>query len=278
MSKVTIMKMFGACSVTLLSAVLTVSPPAVAAQATPAGGTPGGPRGFDAARVLAGVVHFSDDDVRFRTSKGAVVMVDPVFLPETPSVKKTGMVRADLILITHIHSDHFDPVVLRVYARGNPALVLAGPADVLKVARASGIAVPMREVAPGREYSLAGIRVRTLPAYFLGDPTHPRESGWVGYVLTIDGTTCYVTGDTEPLPEMANLRPDILFPILMGCGGNLEQALEMVRLCQPRAVVPVHTGGADDVIRQFLARLPKGVQGAYYRDGTLVPGPGTAAR
>lgn len=273
------MKTVGTCAAVFLSAIVTaLQPVASAAQTKAGGGKPAAARGFDAARVLGSVVHLTDNDVRFRTTRGTVVMVDPVFLPECPPVKKSGMARADLILITHIHADHFDPVALRVYAKGNPALLLAGPADVLAVARASGISVAMTEVVPGREYSLAGIRVRTLPAYFLGDPPHPRGSGWVGYLLTIDGTICYVTGDTQPLPEMADLKPDVLFPILMGCGGNLEQALEIVTLCKPRVVVPVHTGGAEDVIQQFLARLPQGVKGAHYKDGTLVPGPGMTAK
>ena len=123
-----------------------------------------------------------------------------------------------------------------------------------------------------------GIGFRTVPAYFLEEPLQPKGSGWVGYVLKIDGAAYYVTGDTQPLAEMADVKADVLFPLVYGCGGNLDQALQMVALCKPSVVVPVHTGGEEEVIREFLARLPKGVHGAYYTNGKLVAGPGMAAR
>ena len=69
---------------------------------------------------------------------------------------------------------------------------------------------------------------------------------------------------------MAKLKVDVLFPLLYGCGGNLEQALKMADLTKAPFVVPVHTGGHEEVIKKYLAGLPKEVQGAYYKDAKLV--------
>jgi L-ascorbate metabolism protein UlaG (beta-lactamase superfamily) len=242
--------------------------------ATPSGGTGGAPK-TDAARLLANVVHLTDNDIRFRTSKGRTVLVDPMAGPADPVATRRGMTKPDLILITHSHHDHYNVVVLKGYAERNPKLVIAGPTDVAAYARANGITVA--EVKPGREYSIAGFRFRTVAAYFL-DGSHPVEKGWVGYVLSIDGASYYVTGDTPPLPEMADVKADVLFTPVLGCGSNVEQALAMVAACRPRVAVPVHSGDEEDVIAAFLSRLPQGVQGAYFKDGTLVVRPRAAAK
>ena len=249
---------------------------AVAAGQAPAPsrGT-GGAREPDAARLLANVLHLNDNDVRFRTSQGKTVFVDPMAGPANPVATKQGMTKPDLILITHSHRDHYDVVVLRAYAARHPGLVVAGPADVVTYAKVDGIEV--REVRPGQEYTMAGVRFRTVPAYFL-DGSHPREKGWVGYVLSLDGASYYVTGDTQALPEVTEVKADVLFPPLFGCGGNVEQALAMVAAGKPRVAVPVHSGAEENVIAAFLSRLPPGVQGAYFKDGGLVVRPPAATR
>ena len=222
----------------------------------------------DAARLLANVVHLADNDIRIRTAAGLAVAIDPMAGAAELEARGVRMPAPALILITHPHLDHYNIVVLRDYAQRNPLLVVAGPPDVAKYAKASGVVVT--EVAPARDYTLAGVAFRTVPAYHLDEPGHPRESGWVGYALRLDGVTYYVTGDTQPLPEMADVEPDVLLAPVFGCGSNIGQALEMVRLCAPKVVVPVHNGGQGDAISEFLARLPGFVEGAHYRDGRLI--------
>ena len=225
----------------------------------------------DAQKLLKGVVHFSDDDVRFRTADGVNVFVDPVSWPTDDLVVKSGMVKPDLILITHSHQDHFQPTIIQEYLNLNPKAVLAGPPDVVKVVREKGMEAS--EIKPGQSYTLAGIKFSAVPAYFLEGNSHPKTNGWVGYVLQLDGANYYVTGDTQPLPEMASLKVDVLFPLLSGCGGNLEQAVKMAELTQARIVVLVHTSGQEQTIKKYLARLPQGTQSAYYKDAKLIVSP-----
>jgi L-ascorbate metabolism protein UlaG (beta-lactamase superfamily) len=231
----------------------------------------------DAKELLAGIVHVSDDDVRFRTKSGLCVFVDPVNDPNDKMVVASGMARPDLILITHRHGDHFQPGVLMKYIKLNPKVVIAGPADVVAASRSKKIEVS--PVVPGQDYTMAGIDFTTVPSYF-ADPNngHPKDKGWVGYVLKIDGARYYVTGDTGPLPEMAGTNPDVLFPLLAGCGGNLEQAVKMAEITKARIVVPVHFHSGpgkpieeaeEATANKYVARLPKGVQGVYYKDARL---------
>jgi L-ascorbate metabolism protein UlaG (beta-lactamase superfamily) len=222
-----------------------------------------------ASQLLAGVVHLSDNDIRFHAVAGTNVFVDPMAGPADPNVVKTGMVKPDLILITHAHADHFQPAVLQEYLKLNPKARLAGPADVVKLAREKGIA-DMNTVTPGQDYTLAGIRFHTVPAYFSDGNSHPQANQWVGYVLELNKARYYVTGDTQPLPEMAQVKADVLFPLLYGCGGNLDLAVKMAELSKARVVVPVHTSNQEETVKKYLAQLPKTAQGAYYKDGKLV--------
>ena len=223
-------------------------------------------------KLLAGVVHLSDNDIRFRTADGVSVFVDPVAGPTNELVMKSGMLKPDLILITHGHPDHYKPAVLREYQALNPKAIVACPANVAARAAKKRV-INLEQVKPGQSYTMAGIRFQTVPACFLEGDSHPRTNDWVGYVLQLNGASYYVTGDTQPLPEMAKVKADVLFPLLYGCGGNLEQAVKMSVLTKASVVVPVHTGGQEEVIKKYLSQLPTGVQGAYYKNAELIASP-----
>jgi L-ascorbate metabolism protein UlaG (beta-lactamase superfamily) len=219
-------------------------------------------------KLLKGIVHLNDNDIRFARKGGGVVFVDPTTGPDAAKAVAPWHLKPDLILITHPHSDHFQPAILQEYIRDNPAVVLAGPAEVVELAKAKGI-TGMLVVVPNQSYALAGFEISTLPAYFVDSKEwgHPKAGQWVGYVLSLNGARYYVTGDTQPMAESATAKADVIFPLLYGCGGNMEQALEMVKLSGAKLVVPVHTGGKVEIIKKYIASLPQGVQSAYYLEG-----------
>ena len=80
-----------------------------------------------------------------------------------------------------------------------------------------------------------------------------------------------MTGDTQALPEMAQVKADVVFPLLFGCGGNSDQALKMAALTGAQLVVPVHHGNQKETLKKFLARIPDNVQRACYVEGQLNP-------
>jgi L-ascorbate metabolism protein UlaG (beta-lactamase superfamily) len=223
--------------------------------------------GKPCSKLLKGVVHLNDDDVRFARKGGGLVLVDPTSGPENPVAAKTGMTKPDLILITHPHEDHFQPAVLQAYQALNPAVVIAGPADVVKKATKAGI-VGVQLVVPGQHYQLVGYEFDTVPAYFADEKSnHPKEAQWVGYVVAMNDHRYYVTGDTQPLAEMAAVRADVVFPLLSGCGGNMPQAVKMTKITGAKVVVPVHHANQVPTIKKFLAQLPGDEEFAYFVDG-----------
>lgn len=215
------------------------------------------------------MVHLSDDDVRFRTADGKTIFIDPVNGPNSKLAQAAGMDQPDLILITHTHDDHFQPGVLREYMKLNPEVVIAAPAGVAKRAAEKRIK-DVQVVEPEQDYTISGITFRTVPSYFK-DPRagHPKENGWVGYVLKINGASYFVTGDTQAVPEMEQVQVDVVFPLLFGCGGNSAEAVKMAKTTGARLAVPVHYGGRLEAIERFQGELPDGIASAYFVDGKL---------
>lgn len=156
----------------------------------------------------------------------------------------TRLPKADLILLTHEHRDHMDPVALSALRTEKTAVVLnqACAEQVL-----GGIILPN-----GDTKTILGIKIEAVPAYNIvhmrseGQPFHPRGSG-NGYVLTFADKRVYVAGDTENIPEMKQLQAiDIAFlPMNLPYTMTPEMAVDAAKSFKPRILYPYHYGNSD---------------------------------
>jgi L-ascorbate metabolism protein UlaG (beta-lactamase superfamily) len=187
-------------------------------------------------------IHWLGHD-SFRIDGSVTVYVDPWKLP-------AGQPAADLILVTHDHFDHLS--LPDIEAIAGPDTVVVGPASV--TAQVSGLASVT--LAPGESAQVAGVEVLAVPAYNVdkfrapGQPYHPRESGGVGYVVAVDGVRYYHAGDTDAVPEMAEVHCEVA---LLPVGGKFtmtwEEAAEACELIDTEAAVPMHYGEVIGDIR-----------------------------
>ncbi|OGI73889.1 MBL fold metallo-hydrolase [Candidatus Nomurabacteria bacterium RIFCSPHIGHO2_01_FULL_43_16] len=164
-----------------------------------------------------------------------------------------GKPAADLILLTDIHQDHFDPERLKALAK-EEAVIVAPQAVMDELPEALAGKTSVMNNGGAKEYF--GFKVEAIPMYNLpGGETlyHPKGRG-NGYVLEKDGTRVYISGDSAGIPEMKNLKNiDIAFmamnlPYTMG----VEEAAEAVLAFAPKTVYPYHyrtPGGFSDVAK-----------------------------
>lgn len=172
--------------------------------------------------------------------QGKIVHVDPV----SQEADYSKLPKADVILITHEHGDHLDPKAIRAI-RQDQTRILLTKACAPKV---SGGTI----VKNGDTRAVHGLKVEAVPAYNIvhkrpdGQPFHPKGSGH-GYVVNFDKTRVYIAGDTENIPEMAQLKKiDIAFlPMNLPYTMTPEMVAQAARVFEPRILYPYHYGQTD---------------------------------
>jgi L-ascorbate metabolism protein UlaG (beta-lactamase superfamily) len=150
--------------------------------------------------------------------------------------------KADIVLVSHEHGDHCSPEdVAKVQGPDTVVLASQGAAPQLE-----GI---VRVVRPGDEVTIGEVTVRAVPAYNVdkfrapGRPFHPREALHNGYVVEVSGECLYFAGDTDHIPEMAEIQCDVaLLPVSGTYVMTAEEAAEAAAVIDPRVAVPMHYG------------------------------------
>lgn len=183
--------------------------------------------------------------------KGMILYVDPVM--EFADFKK--MPKADYILITHDHYDHYDSLAVEALKKETTKII----SNKLVVENfKEGIALKYGESI----YFTESINVMAVPAYNTSQDKmqfHPKNRD-NGYVLNFEGTKIYVAGDTEYIPEMNELKDkiDIAFlPVNQPWTMNIENAIKAVKNIKPKIFYPYHYGQSEIItpIEELKERL-----------------------
>lgn len=149
---------------------------------------------------------------------------------------------AAVVLVTHCHQDHCSPDDLAKVV--DEQTVLIAPADCMP--KLTKLPAKQRlSLQAGEEGTFAGIKVEAVPAYNIKKTKyHPKENGWVGYIVTVDGVRIYHLGDTERIPEMQEISCDIaLVPLGQTYTmSSVAEAAAAVRDTQASVAIPIHYG------------------------------------
>jgi L-ascorbate metabolism protein UlaG (beta-lactamase superfamily) len=162
-------------------------------------------------------------------------------------LEKYGKVseKADLILVTHSHTDHCDPEKI-TEARKESTLIIA-PKDCV-----STIGGNVKTLEPGEETTLNGITIKAVEAYNIkrfrspGNPYHPKKFG-VGYLITVENKTIYHAGDTDFIPEMRQIEQVDVALLPSGDTYTMDnlEAAEAAIAINPKAAIPMHRWSTD---------------------------------
>ena len=187
---------------------------------------------------------------------GRHIYLDPVM----ENADYTKLPKADIILVSHSHYDHFDMAAI-------DALMKEGTHILLDKTSAEGFQGNCYTMLPGAVAEpMADIRVEAVAAYNTSEHQlqfHPKEREDCGYILTIDNAVrIYMSGDTEPTDELRAVKNiDIAFicvnqPYTM----TPEQAVEAVKAIKPTIYYPYHYGQVDEPTDvEALAKMLEGV-------------------
>ncbi len=176
---------------------------------------------------------------------------------------------AELIFITHDHYDHFSENDIKKVMNEDSKIIL--PYGMYEKASNLGFKDEnIIEVNPDEEKTVDGINFETIAAYNVNKSFHPRENGWVGYIITLNGERYYIAGDTDVTEEAKNVNCDVAF---LPVGGTYtmtaEEAAELANEINPDIAVPIHYGsivGTDEDAELFVKLLNPDIKGILLMD------------
>lgn len=173
---------------------------------------------------------------------GREIEIDPCSNLRGRTVDYSAMPKADIILVTHEHFDHYDTAALRLLASEKTQLVMNK-----RCVEMYGDGAAM---ANGDKLQLADdITLEAVPAYNTTDghlQFHPKGRD-NGYILTLDGLRIYIAGDTEDIPEMTEIKDiDVAFlPCNQPYTMTPEQQIRAAKIIKPKVLFPYHYGETD---------------------------------
>lgn len=169
---------------------------------------------------------------------------------------------ADYIFITHPHYDHLSLEDIKKVKK--ETTIIVSPIETKQILKQLFEEKNMIGVKPKEEIILEGIQIKTVPAYNLEKPFHPREKGWVGYLITMEDTTYYIPGDIDAIPEAKEIVCDLAF---LPVGGtytmNAKEAAILANQMNCDKFIPIHYGsivGKKEDAEEFKRLVKKKVE------------------
>ena len=187
----------------------------------------------------------------FTLEKEITICIDPYKLSKT--------IQADLVLISHNHFDHFSLEDLKKISSRNTTIIAANEC----MSQISNISFKEKiGIAPGEEKTINNVTVKAIPAYNINKinpdtkkPFHPKDDKKIGFIITIQGTSIYHTGDSDLIPEMTDLNPDILLiPVSGTYVMTAKEAADAIEKIKPKIAIPMHYGtivGSENDAKEF---------------------------
>jgi L-ascorbate metabolism protein UlaG (beta-lactamase superfamily) len=180
--------------------------------------------------------------------------------PTVTTLVSQGFPRADLILITHDHSDHFQTngTALRNLTNANTAIIAPLLVSQQMAAYMKDLTNRVTVLTNGAATAWMGLSVQAVPAY---NSNHPQGRG-NGYVLTIAGQRIYISGDTGNVVELLQLTNlDYAFVCMDGqYNMKTNEAAQVVRAIHPKVVYPYHYNTAKPEVFKSAVGADLGIE------------------
>jgi len=149
-----------------------------------------------------------------------------------------------IILITDIHGDHLNLASLKNINTDQSQII--APQAVTDILKENGY-TNIQVLNNGDSRTIDGIKIEAIPMYNLPEDSESRHTKGRGngYVLTLGEKRIYISGDTEDIPEMRQLKNiDIAFVCMnLPYTMDVKAAASAVLDFNPAIVFPFHYRG-----------------------------------
>jgi L-ascorbate metabolism protein UlaG (beta-lactamase superfamily) len=170
---------------------------------------------------------------------GSFFIQGPPLIYINPKRTSRSIFLADVILIGHHHDEHFSPADIEKL-RGENTRIMSNEIVAREISNCE-IIRPWQTTVIDR----AGIKA--IPAYSPTSWQHPLSDGGLGFIISLNYFDIYYAGDTQQIPEMNLIHPDIAILPIDGNGTmTVENAAEVVKHMRPRWVIPCNWGPGNE--------------------------------
>ena len=192
-----------------------------------------------------------------RISKNKVIYIDPFKIDKNYN-------DADIVFITHDHYDHYSEEDIDKVINENTTIII--PEELLTKLLKKGINKnAIITVEPNEKYVVQGIKFETIPAYNTNKTFHPKENGWVGYIIIINGIRYYIAGDTDITEENKQVKCDVAFvPVGGTYTMDFKEAASLINEIKSKIAIPIHYGsivGTEQDAIDFIRLLHPEIKG-----------------
>ena len=192
-----------------------------------------------------------------RINKEKIIYIDPFKINKNYN-------DADIIFITHDHYDHSSEEDIDKVINENTTIII--PDELLTKLLRKGINKnAIITVEPNKNYMVQGIKFETISAYNTNKTFHPKENGWVGYIIIINGIRYYIAGDTDITEENKQVKCDVAFvPVGGTYTMDFKEAASLINEIKPKIAIPIHYGsivGTEQDAIDFIRLLHPEIKG-----------------
>jgi L-ascorbate metabolism protein UlaG (beta-lactamase superfamily) len=158
--------------------------------------------------------------------------------------------KADVIISTHSHFDHFDKKAIQALKkRGTVVICTEDSEDEVPEDLETKIIRPGTNVRT-KDHRFKGVEAYNMAEYRESDEIFHPQGLCTGVIFDLDGVKFYHASDTDPIPEMDDMTDDAIDVAFMPVGGhytmNQDEAVTAVKMVKPKKVVPIHYGYIDE--------------------------------
>ena len=192
-----------------------------------------------------------------RINKEKIIYIDPFKINKNYN-------DADIIFITHDHYDHYSEEDIDKVINENTTIII--PDELLTKLLRKGINKnAIITVEPNKNYMVQGIKFETISAYNTNKTFQPKENGWVGYIIIINGIRYYIAGDTDITEENKQVKCDVAFvPVGGTYTMDFKEAASLINEIKPKIAIPIHYGsivGTEQDAIDFIRLLHPEIKG-----------------
>ena len=179
-----------------------------------------------------GIHWFGQSSFGIRDTKDTIVQVDPYYPRERPSDRyihsrsplNEASLKTDFVLLTHNHGDHTCIESINRIRSAYPEVRFIGPTESVQALIEVGVDASLTQIVEaGMEIEIGSMKAHVVwakpPNGLHEDGIAPPDVTHLGYVLEVESTRVYVSGDPvntfgnhdSLLAPIRNLKPEIGF-------------------------------------------------------------------